>query len=143
MRPKMAIILAVLFLSSLVFAAPNQQTFDERLYDAKIASVLARIDAMDKAVTVKTEEMERRLEGLNELRKDVVKDREQFVRKEIYESKVKEYDEGMKRLANLESKLIAWASAIVVVFALINIGVHLWGLRRKTRGRFPEDERSG
>ena len=143
MRIKTAIFLSIFLFSSVSFSATYPQTFDERLYDAKIAAVLARIDAMDKAVGVKTEEMERRLEGLNELRKDVVKDREQFVRKEVYESKVKEYDEAVKRLANLESRLIAWASALVVVFALVNVGAHLWGLRRKTKGRYPEDDRSG
>lgn len=124
--------------------AEFNKAFDERLFDAKLSAVQDKIDAMEKAIvammesneraiTIKTQEMDRRLEGLKELRGDVVRDRVQFVRKDVYLLKVKEYDEAVRRLANLESRLIAWGSAFVVFFALINIGIQFW-VTRNGRG---------
>lgn len=51
-----------------------------------------RLDGMDNALKVKTYEMDRRLEGLNELRSEVVRDRDQFARKDAIDSKIRHYD---------------------------------------------------
>ena len=44
----------------------------------------ARIASMENALALAREELERRLDGLNELRQDVVKDRSQFVKNDVY-----------------------------------------------------------
>lgn len=118
-----------IFLFGVAFAAP--QPPDERLFDAKLDTIRTRLDGMDTAIKLKAEETERRLEGLNELRSDVVKDRDQFVRKDVFESKVKEYDDVARRLAAMESRMIAWGAAAVVVFGLANFGAHLWNKKKR------------
>lgn len=44
----------------------------------------AQIVAEHTAITLAREELERRLDGLNELRSEVTKDREQFVKNDVY-----------------------------------------------------------
>ena len=69
---------------------------DSKLCDEKHAYMGRLIDhrfeSMDRAVVERTKELERRLEGLNELRQQVVKDRDQFVKKEAYDMRVQFYD---------------------------------------------------
>lgn len=73
----------------------------------KIENVLIRLEGMDKALVVKTTEMERRLIGLNELRSEVVRDREQFLKKDTYETRILGIDIWIadlnKRVAILET----------------------------------------
>jgi len=47
-------------------------------------NIHTRLNGMDAALQERTKEMERRLEGLNQLREDVVKDRDLFVRSGEY-----------------------------------------------------------
>lgn len=44
----------------------------------------ARIREHERALTLAREELERRLDGLNELRKEVTNDRSQFVKADVY-----------------------------------------------------------
>jgi hypothetical protein len=44
----------------------------------------ARIEGQEAALKLAREELERRLDGLNELRKEVTNDRSQFVKVEVY-----------------------------------------------------------
>ena len=49
--------------------------------------IVTRLEGADKALEVKTLEMDRRLEELNNLRKQVTDDRLQFMRSDVYEAK--------------------------------------------------------
>jgi hypothetical protein len=59
-----------------------------KIFDLGIRNVETRIDGMDKALKVKEVETERRLEGLNDLRRQVISDRGDFVRQETYDVKI-------------------------------------------------------
>ncbi len=58
--------------------------------------------AEHKAVELAAQEMERRVEGLNQLRQDVITDRGQFVRRDLLDGLVVQNDE---RLAARDEKL--------------------------------------
>ena len=77
---------------------------------AKIARVderlTARLDGMDKALEIKTRELDRRLEGLNELREEVIKDRDQYARREIFNSKVNYYDQWITTASEKLTRLM-------------------------------------
>jgi hypothetical protein len=96
-----------------------------------------RFDAMDRAVIERTKELERRLEGLNELRQQVVRDRDQFVKRETYEMRVGYYDKyiedtriGHQQLINrvtvIETRSVVWTSVIGVVFTILQILLHFY-----------------
>ena len=98
----------------------------------KDVSVLeARMDGMDKAVELKTVEMERRLEGLNELRSEVIKDRELLVKKEGYDLKMAMLDSWItaanEKLTTLmisynnRISLASWLAIAAVIVSVINI----------------------
>jgi hypothetical protein len=93
-----------------------------------------QLKAYSDALILSRAELERRLEGLNELRQDVVKDRAQFVRAETFDERKKYTDSLLQelrdRLLSLETKLFAWTTAIGAFFMLVQIGMNLW---RKTR----------
>ena len=96
-----------------------------------------RFEAMDRAVIERTKELERRLEGLNELRQQVVRDREQFVKKEAYEMRVAFYDKYIDdtrtqhmdlvgRVTIIETRSVVWTSVIAVAFTVLQIILHFW-----------------
>ena len=104
---------------------------------AKISRVderlTARLDGMDKALEIKTKEMDRRLEGLNELREDVVRDRDQFARKEVLDSKIDAYDKWItianekltRLLVEYETRInragmVAIVAVVVSILALVS-----------------------
>ena len=74
-----------------------------------------RFDALDKELTYYRVEMQRRLEGLNELREDVVKDRGLLIRADTYYPKLKTVDEAVDkveaRIGAVETSLITTASS--------------------------------
>jgi len=103
----------------------------------KDVSVLeARMDGMDKAVELKTVEMERRLEGLNELRSEVIKDRELLVKKEGYDLKMAMLDSWItaanEKLTTLmisynnRISLASWLAIVATIISIINILVFVY-----------------
>jgi hypothetical protein len=76
-----------------------------------------------------TLDLERRLEGLNQLRKEVQSDREQFVKKETYEIKTSWYDEWCNdvssRLTKIETRSVVWTTAIGIFFVIVQIAIYL------------------
>jgi hypothetical protein len=76
-------------------------------FETRLASARERHDAevhaMQIALNVARDEMERRLSELNQLRKEVTSDREQFVRHEVYDPVVKDL---VKEKGSLEDKVI-------------------------------------
>ena len=135
-------------------------SYDERICKAKhsgekdrldlcIKGIEARLSGMDEAIKVradathtalqlKTAEMDRRLEGLNLLRQEVVKDRDQFLKKEMYDDKVKGYDTWMasvnvaltKMETRYEGRITAttWISVLSLLMAIVSIAM-MWGSR--------------
>lgn len=63
----------------------------EQVYNAKLDGlerlIQTRLDGADKALEVKTIDMDRRLGELNRLREEVISDRAQYIRSDVYEAK--------------------------------------------------------
>jgi hypothetical protein len=90
-----------------------------------------RLTAMDAALVVRAQELERRLEDLNRLRYEVTQDRSMFVRDDVYREKTVGYDIWCRqvdnRLTTIETRAITWTTAIGTVFMILQIVLHLWG----------------
>ena len=75
-------------------------------------------------------DLERRLESLNELRTAVERDRAQFVKQEVYDTKTAYYDNWCRgvdnKLTTLETRSLTWTAAIGVAFTLLQIAIHFW-----------------
>jgi len=91
----------------------------------RIAEMLVRFDSTDSALKLHAKEMERRLEGLNQLREEVVRDRELLLRREIYDEKTKSCDSLFvslgTRITKIETRAITWTAAIAMFFVLVNL----------------------
>jgi hypothetical protein len=96
-----------------------------------------RFESMDASVVAKSIDLERRLEGLNDLRAQVIRDRDQFVKKETYDLRVQHYDkyiEGayithqalMNRLTVIETRSVVWTSVIGVAFTVLQVLLHFF-----------------
>jgi hypothetical protein len=96
-----------------------------------------RFEAMDDAVAARAKELERRLEGLNELREQVVSDRDEFLRKETYDLRVQYYDKYIddtrithqqlvNRVTVIETRSIVWTSVIGVAFTILQVLLHFF-----------------
>lgn len=129
---------SVMAASSSPAPASRNGNYEERLFESKLDILRARMDGTDEALKIKAAEMERRLEGLNELRKDVVKDRDQFVRKDLNESKVKMIDELNNRVTIIETRLFVWMSAMAVFFVILQVIVHFWMDSKKSASISPK-----
>jgi hypothetical protein len=83
---------------------------DEKLCKAFQCAIRERLSGMDASLVQRTADLERRLLGLNELRAEVVKDRELLLKKETYDIKTAGYDtwcaEINRRITVLESKTV-------------------------------------
>ena len=115
----------------------------------QIAGLKALFDAhmihIEKALILRTEELNKRLEQMNEFRKDVERDRDDFIRKDMFETRIDGfnrchenternmvifkdfYQEAHSRLANrvtiIETRLITWAAAITAIFILAQLAL--------------------
>ena len=82
-----------------------------------------RFKAAHDALKTASAELERRLEGLNQLRSEVIKDRELFIKKDIYDTKTAFYDDWCrsvdKSLTKIETRSITWTAAIGIFFIII------------------------
>lgn len=96
-----------------------------------------RFIAMDRALVERTKELERRLEGLNELRSEVVRDRDQFVKREAYDMRsivVDKYVDEIRtsiqgitnRLTIIETRSVIWTSTIGIGFVVLQMILHYW-----------------
>ena len=89
-----------------------------------------RFSALNKELKLYREEMQRRLEGLNELREDVVKDRSLLIRGDLYYPKVKGLDEKIDLLEKCvdqsEARTSVWLVVLGIALVLIPVVVRLW-----------------
>ena len=90
----------------------------EKLFNSELQHLRALIEhekelrvsyekAVEKALELQAKEVERRLEGMNELRQQVVSDRAQFVRREIYDTR----QDALDARVTAAEKLAATAAA--------------------------------
>jgi hypothetical protein len=97
-----------------------------------------RFDSLDEAMRLRTSELERRLHGLNELRTEVIQDRDTLVRKETYEFghralEVKIDQEASKvnhiitRLTIIETRAVTWTASVALFFMILQVVLHFWG----------------
>ena len=122
------------------FVMSNGDQLD-KLCLAKHEVIKEKFASMDKAMELSTKIMDKRLESLNELRKEVTEDRTDFMRKDYYEIRHAEMERWIKsvdtavnkidtRLTILETKLyttVAAASAgVIILGSVIQIAVHFW-----------------
>lgn len=96
------------------------------------------VKATVDALTLSRIELERRLEGLNELRQDVVKDRALFVRQDVFESKIKSMDTARQDLKEevitIRTQIVTWMAAIGVFFILVQFGLNYFTRKRTGNG---------
>ena len=89
-------------------------------FDAKLKSV-------KQAVRVAKTENDRRLEELNNLRKEYSEDRGKYVLTEIFNSQnsqfSKDYQAVTNRLTAVETRSVTWTAALGFFFTILQIGV--------------------
>lgn len=73
----------------------------------------------EKQLATASSEMERRLAGLNELRADVVKDRQLLMEKSVYEQMHNALTDRVYKLETFQSRLLGFGSAIVVIATIV------------------------
>jgi hypothetical protein len=104
----------------------------QKIYMDQIKEGLeTRLDGMDRALALKTTEIDRRLEEHNKLREEVVTDRSQFMMNEVYRADRKTWQQWKdsvnsnitKLMTDYETKMSKtnWISLIAVVITIINL----------------------
>jgi hypothetical protein len=105
---------------------------DQKNYiDMSIKVVETRLDGMDRAATLKAEEIDRRLEEHNKLREEVMTDRSVFVRTETYSLHEKSANEWKTEVNRSLTKLMTkyenrmsmanWIAVVAVAVTIINL----------------------
>jgi hypothetical protein len=87
--------------------------------------ILEKEKSSKTALDLAKEELSRRLELLNEHRKETINDRNQFVKSQLFDSKIEGYDIRLrnidKRLDVIETRSITWTAAVGVFFLILNV----------------------
>jgi hypothetical protein len=101
--------------------------------DKYIEVIEARLDGMDRAAVLKANEIDRRLEEHNKLREEVLTDRSQFMRTEVYAADRKTWQQWKESVNASVTKLMTkydsrmtmanWISIVAVVVTFINLVV--------------------
>ena len=103
-------------------------SYEEKLIISRLETVRARLDGMDIAIDVKTREMDRRLESLNELRAEVVRDRDQYARKETVDTKMEVWDQWrhdiIHRITVIETRSAVMTSIVGIVFLVFQVVIY-------------------
>jgi len=128
---KRAVLSVIAFFIFGMFSIAVAETVDDRYLNARLDVIHERLNAMDKALKLQAIEIERRLEALNQLRAEVVKDRGQFVKWEVYSSHNKEVDKLCNRVTAVETKIVTWMGALTFFFLAVQIVIKIWGHRTK------------
>jgi len=107
---------------------------NDKRCDLVVQKIETRLHGMDIALDLKTGELEKKLRELNDLRSDVTKDRILLVPKSVYDTKTDFYDKWITtvndRLTTIETRLLTGAGAMVVFFTIVEIILHLFGVRK-------------
>ena len=133
-----AIIFILLLMTPLLSGAQTLDTVTLRQYfdvvlREHIKQEELRFSLTDKALQLQSTDLERRLEGLNQLRQEVVRDRDLYQRKDSSEARWEALNtwksDISSRLTLVESRSVVWNAVIGVVFVFVQIGLGIW--RRK------------
>lgn len=103
----------------------SDEYFNHKL-EANDRNMTTRLDGMDIALSLKEKVLDHRLGELNQLRRDVVEDRETFVKKDAYEIKMEMIDKMDSRMTVLETRLVAIFSGLLLIFAAAQFLLHYW-----------------
>jgi len=102
-----------------------------KLLEEQDKRINLRFDELDKALRLSREEMERRLEGLNQLRTEVTSDRSQFtlrIKCEAEHDNLKIWRDSVnKKLTTLETRSITWTAAVGIFFLIISFAMRWFG----------------
>ena len=85
-----------------------------------------RLAGMDIALEEKEKVLNHRLSELNELRRDVIEDRDTFIKKDTYETKMESVDKMENRITVLETRLITVGGGIALFVVLLQLILHYW-----------------
>lgn len=100
----------------------------ERILEEHCKKVEQRFESQETALDEAKVNMERRLDGLNELRQQVILDRNIYLRSDIYDEKVKYYDTWIagvnKDITTIKTRSVTWTVAIGVFVVAIELLLH-------------------
>lgn len=77
------------------------------------------MDEREKSVHNLASSMEHRLSALNELRADVVKDREQYITKAVYDEKHTALYDRLIKVENFQSRMLGVGTMLVILSAVL------------------------
>jgi predicted aspartyl protease len=106
--------------------------------DIKIEGIKREMFLVGESLKKDTATLEYRLEGLNQLRQDVTRDRDQFVPRgsfdvqhSAHEQRIKEIGSiqqtVLNRLAILETKIYTVVGVVGFLLAILEVIMHFWG----------------
>jgi hypothetical protein len=102
----------------------------EKLISAQEKEFAGRSDAVEKALYLARDNIERRLDALNLLRTEVIQDRSQFVQSNLYESHMRESaiwrSAVSDRLTRIETRAVTWTAAIGMFFLIVNVTLYIF-----------------
>ena len=103
--------------------------FVERIMDEREKHIETRFSNAQEALTVSKRELDKKLAELNELRREYTSDRtsdqKQYLKQDIYLTKINEYDKWItnadRKITVIETRHITWTAALGVFFIIIQI----------------------
>jgi hypothetical protein len=95
----------------------------EIMFTAHQRELDAKHEAMESALRLAREDVSRRLNELNQLRKEVIDDRDQYVSKLQFEPMMREINTINDRITRIETKGATWTVAIGLFFVLLQIAL--------------------
>jgi hypothetical protein len=102
----------------------------EKLLAGHERELVLRMKAMERALDLARDEVSRRLGELNQLRGEVISDREQFVMKTIYQthwSDLTAWREAVsERITKIETRGVTWMAAIGLFSIIVNIALSIY-----------------
>ena len=112
--------------------SPNVPLKDylERIIAGHERELTVRLTAMETALALARDDVARRLADLNQLRKEVIEDRDQFVTKAQFEPMMRERDSWREavsdRITKIETRGNTWTVAIGLFFVVLQIGLMIF-----------------
>jgi len=98
----------------------------ERILDEREKAQAATFAAAMRETDAKSRELERRLEGLNELRAEVVRDRGRFVERKEHELLQSATDNRVSAIERWNSKVIGIGLMLVVLASVLSALAGIW-----------------
>ena len=115
------------------------QTMHEKLHQAEAKALSVAREGDAKALDIASKEIDRRLEGMNELRAQISTERGRYVLRESYDEQHSALrdaiDARLKILennrSNLEGRMWAMGAGLTAFVIILNLALHYWGVSTK------------